>query len=904
MLEIKDLYKVYKPKRGVAVTALNGISLKFPDTGMIFLLGKSGSGKSTLLNVLGGLDRADGGEILIKGVSSKNFNQQHFDSYRNTYVGFIFQEYNVLEEFTVGANIALAIELQGRRAEDEEIDRILKEVDLEGYGDRKPNELSGGQKQRVAIARALVKNPDIIMADEPTGALDSNTGKQVFDTLKKLSEKKLVIVVSHDRDFAERYADRIIELADGSVISDVELSAELMSQTERSTVTYNGDTVTIPCGYHLTEQDREDINRYIDGIENGDLNLKVMGNGGRKSAFVPTNQNRITHSTGGFKLIKSKLPMKSAFKIGASGLKYKKIRLVVTIFLSCIAFGLFGLSDTFGSYNHIKACTNSLSDSKVSHVSLIKSRKYGSGIGSYWDSYDNGIGDNDLKEIEKETGIKMAGVFCSKVGDTYFESQIDNTAMGETNYNLYSNGFTGFVEVTAESLGSMNCRLIAGELPDGSKNEIAISKYICETFKKCGYAPYTEKSDQRNFSAIKDYSDMLGRQLHINGQNYTVSGIIDTDFDFERYLSLSKKEEGEVSKARKLINYALYLEFNYASHYSLADMAMVGPGHVDRLVANEVKLVSMGNTYIGLEREDIALDAGYIGKFSDIKGMDIEWIGEPKKSLADKEVVISSVMLGLDDVSDEEKNNIIAEFKQNNASFDLSYVDPHSQNYQTVEGYKVVGIVKGANEQFSAMFFSDTDFDRFKSDQDQKYNIAIGAMPENKADIRKLVAYCNDETGDTKYEMQNSVTFELDSVNEGLKILSKVFFWIGIGFAVFAAIMLANFIATSISHKKQEIGILRAIGSRSNDVFRIFFSESFLIAAVNFVLSSVGVFIATMIINIYLRKNLGILVTVLSFGPRQILLMFAVSMLIAFAASFIPVKKIASKRPIDAIRNR
>ena len=203
MLETKNLRKTYKTKKGVSVEALKGISLKFPEKGMIFLLGKSGSGKSTLLNLLGGLDKYDDGEIIIKGVSSKNFKQNHFDSYRNTYVGFIFQEYNVLEEFTVGANIALAIELQGRKATDEEISKILRQVDLDGFGDRKPNELSGGQKQRVAIARALVKNPQIIMADEPTGALDSNTGKQVFDTLKKLSEEKLVIVVSHDREFAE-----------------------------------------------------------------------------------------------------------------------------------------------------------------------------------------------------------------------------------------------------------------------------------------------------------------------------------------------------------------------------------------------------------------------------------------------------------------------------------------------------------------------------------------------------------------------------------------------------------------------------------------------------------------------------------------------------------------------------
>ena len=158
MLETKELFKKYRPKKGKEVTAIDHISVRFPEKGMVFLLGKSGSGKSTLLNLLGGLDSYDEGEIIIKGISSRDFSQQRFDSYRNTYVGFIFQEYNVLEEFNVGANIALALELQGKKASDEEINRILHEVDLDGFGDRNPNELSGGQKQRVAIARALVKN--------------------------------------------------------------------------------------------------------------------------------------------------------------------------------------------------------------------------------------------------------------------------------------------------------------------------------------------------------------------------------------------------------------------------------------------------------------------------------------------------------------------------------------------------------------------------------------------------------------------------------------------------------------------------------------------------------------------------------------------------------------------------
>ena len=164
MLEIKNVYRTYKPKKGVPVKALDGVSLSFADTGLVFILGKSGSGKSTLLNVIGGLDTADSGEFSIKGKSSKDFSQADFDSYRNTFIGFIFQEYNILNEFTVGQNIALAMKLQGKKVDDKTLNVILEEVDLTGYGNRKPNELSGGQKQRVAIARALIKEPEIIMA--------------------------------------------------------------------------------------------------------------------------------------------------------------------------------------------------------------------------------------------------------------------------------------------------------------------------------------------------------------------------------------------------------------------------------------------------------------------------------------------------------------------------------------------------------------------------------------------------------------------------------------------------------------------------------------------------------------------------------------------------------------------
>ena len=231
------------------------------------------------------------------------------------------------------------------------------------------------------------------MADEPTGALDSNTGKQIFDTLKKLSKEKLVIVVSHDREFAETYADRIIELSDGVVISDVEIDS-IPDSAPQNKLIFNGDTIEIPPSYQLTEKDRNDINEYIKNLKDGGK-LKVSSISFTKK-FVPTDITKIKSADGStFKLIKSKLPLKNAFKIGSSSLKHKKFRLIITILLSCISFGLFGLADTFGAYNHVETCTNSLVDSKVQYAASAKAKKEGEGTNTYWRQYGNYLSDGD-----------------------------------------------------------------------------------------------------------------------------------------------------------------------------------------------------------------------------------------------------------------------------------------------------------------------------------------------------------------------------------------------------------------------------------------------------------------------------------------------------------------------------
>ena len=202
MIELVNLNKTYKTKKGITIEAIKNLSLKFDDNGLVFVVGKSGSGKSTLLNLIGLLDSFDSGEIIIDNQPILKISKKELDDYRNYNLGFVFQEYNLIESYTVYKNIELVLDLQNETNKEEKIKKVIHDVELDGYENSKVNRLSGGQKQRVAIARALVKNPKVILCDEPTGSLDSKTGKTIFDLLQKISKDTLVIVVTHDVESA------------------------------------------------------------------------------------------------------------------------------------------------------------------------------------------------------------------------------------------------------------------------------------------------------------------------------------------------------------------------------------------------------------------------------------------------------------------------------------------------------------------------------------------------------------------------------------------------------------------------------------------------------------------------------------------------------------------------------
>ena len=235
MLQLSNITKRYKTGELVQ-TALDGVSLAFRESEFVAVLGPSGSGKTTLLNIVGGLDRYDSGDLIINGVSTKEYSDRNWDAYRNHTIGFVFQSYNLIPHQSVLANVELALTISGvsraerrRRAKE-----ALTKVGLGDQHHKRPNQMSGGQMQRVAIARALVNDPDVLLADEPTGALDSETGVAVMELLQEVAKTRLVIMVTHNGELAEQYATRTVRLKDGRIISDTDPFDPSVPEPERA----------------------------------------------------------------------------------------------------------------------------------------------------------------------------------------------------------------------------------------------------------------------------------------------------------------------------------------------------------------------------------------------------------------------------------------------------------------------------------------------------------------------------------------------------------------------------------------------------------------------------------------------------------------------------------------------
>ena len=848
MIELNNLSKTYTSKKGNDVKALNNITLKFDDTGMTFILGKSGSGKSTLLNILGGLDRYDSGDMSILGKSTKTFNNADFDSYRNTYVGFIFQEYNLLEDYDVYENIILALQLQQREKQKDKIEQLLEKLELSELRHRKVNELSGGQKQRVAIARALIKDPKIILADEPTGNLDSMTGRQVMDLLKEISKDRLVIIVSHDNEFATTYGDRIIEIKDGIIVNDI-----------------------------------------------------------RKNLLA----NNLEQN---YKTLKSKLPLKESFKIGIGSLRHKKMKLCFTILLTIFSLLFLSIVDTLSSYNVNVAHSKLLKEKEENFVQIEKYHLYSEDDFVYKDILD--LKKEDIENIQNRLAKKSSLIY--RIRNEYRYDNIYSAFHINSEYDGYSYDYGSLeLEIVEDSsfeyIKSLN---LIGRLPE-STNEIIISNVIANLIIAKGIIPYGEEE----LYFPKNYEELVNSKksfLFGSEGKIEIVGIINNDLS--KYTNIMEKIKDPntdlTSEERKI-----YTDYS-AKLNNIYNKIFVQEGFTKDLnIENNLPLSS--NCFFQLSSPEIKIwqEGRYISpslihnEIEYYNGTD--WISTNK--LKENEVILNVNQLEEFNSSDYREKlslyinqNLGKEQLELEKEFFIDYIkkfdiigkkvtlkvteSTNEKNNHTYDNLTVVGITGliTNNEKYyyvPTQLMSEYEVDLFPT-------TGVFIVENNQKELKNLM---DEFPYNEEISLKSTYSFDVNSMIRTITTLKKISSYIAIVLVIFTVTLLSNFMFSSISYRKQEIGILRGLGARSIDIVKIFLWEGIVLATISFILSSIVLVIVTNLLNDVILAGTDLFLTPFIIGIRQFMVMLLIVYLIIFISSLIPIIKCSKMKPINAI---
>ena len=886
MLELKNITKVYKPKKGVKTIALANVSFTLNDKGMIFLVGKSGSGKSTLLNIIGGLDKPDNGDLILNGKNFKKFKNKDLDSYRNTYIGFIFQEFNILEEYNVYQNIELALNLQKKKITNIEMEKIFEKVGISSLGNRKINELSGGQKQRVAIARAIIKSPDIILADEPTGNLDSVTSNQIFELLKEISKDKLVIVVSHDMESAQKYGDRIIELEDGKIVNDI--------------------------GNIFTDM---------------------------------PNQS--------FKLIKSKFRFFKALKFAIGNLKQKQLRLFFTTLLVTFSLILFGMSTVLSEFNIPYTHADTMVNEGTTLVEIHKkiSGKNFSTINPVLSFTENEVA--EVENILDNNIIKVSRVnednwnVTVSFGSPYLRNE---NYVAKAYYVLYP-VTNDFVEV--DNFESMN---IIGSYPSEA-HEILVSKVFAEYILENGILIKTtdEKGKVKEEEYLpKSYEQILSDKPKISfGSSYLIiSGIIDEDLSKYDYLKEVDAKEMYVNPDNTYEEFIKKWSENMWKFYvkkDFFDITSFTPNsdiYRDLFVLNflneEEKIYTQSviskmteeiEVYDGKKKRKISnfndneiiintiyLDEISNGKYSNtLKEHIADLNAEYERKEKEREKLIEEEQKKLE-IDENYQVKEIPEIKRKESSeiiesFSIDYINEKNIigttiNFEindvylrlsdtkttTFENFTIIGCeLKGIN-----MYFPDKVLGQYIRE-----NHETSYIYTNETDIEKLEnIFIKFPQSNSKYVSQTIYTSDIIEVEKTVNWVEKIAYYISYAFLGFSTILFINFIVVSINNNKKQIGILRAIGAKKQDVFKIFLLEGLLIGTFAFILSVFGCIIVSGYGNELISKDLFFSIRPIMFKSSTILYLLITVFSVTIISSLFPIYKIARMKPVDAILNK
>ena len=848
MLELKNIKKDYITS-DTKVTALKGINIDFRENEFVSILGPSGCGKTTLLNIIGGLDDYTKGDLIINGRSTKEYKDSDWDTYRNHNIGFVFQSYNLIPHQTVLSNVELALTLSGVSPQErrKRAIKVLEEVGLKDQINKKPNQLSGGQMQRVAIARALVNDPDILLADEPTGALDSKTSIQIMEILKKISKNKLIIMVTHNPELAEKYSSRIIKLLDGNIISDSN-PYKHKEQEEQEFVTKGKKSMSLLTALSLslnnlmTKKGRTFLTAFAGSIGIIGIALILSLSSGVQNYIDSIEED--TLSTYPISIYEQTVDM-SSLMISMMGMNEKKDHDFDKIYSNNIMNNIIETMSNQIQKNDLHEFKNYLEKSNITNYTNDIKYGYNITLNIYNSDYSNGIIKSYPNEIFDNIGISemmgknTMGVDSSTTTQTeVFEQLIDNEKLLKDQYTLLSGTYPKeYNEVV----------LIVDE-----NNEI--SDYTLYSLGVLDTKPLKETL-----------------QKILSGQESEFTSV-DTNYNYNELLDIKFKLVLSTDYYQK--NGNIYIDKS------------TDEDHVKNLIDNGVELKITG--IIKPNEERISSSnygrVGYTKKLLDYAINKTLETDIAKEQLANKDI---NILTGLEFNNDFDINNLTPEQKYYLQTLSqeqlLSLISSmENNNYDSV--IKTLGIV------------------------DKEYPSSINIYPkdfDSKEQIKTLIENYNKEKTDNN-ELDKVINYTdivglmMNSVTSVVNVISYVLIaFVAISLVV-SSIMIGIITYISVLERTKEIGILRAIGASKKDVSRVFNAETMIIGLTSGVLGILVTLILNIFINIIIKHLVGI--NVASLPLLGAIILVVISVCLTLIAGLIPSKVASKKDPVEALR--
>ena len=903
MFQIKNLSKEYRSKSGIKTKALDNINLKLPNNGLIALVGKSGSGKSTFLNVLGGLDKADNGEILLNGKNILEFKDKTLNSYRNTYLGFVFQDYHLISNLNVKENLEVALELQKQKNNKGQVEEILNKVGLNGYEKRKVNELSGGQMQRVAIARALIKQPQIILADEPTGNLDSQTSKEIFKLLKDISKEKLIILVTHDYETAEKYADSFLEISDGKIIKN-----------------------TIDCVENVEENSKLKKGRltFFKSIKYAIVNLR------RKKIRLIITTLIMTVALFAFAFLLmltnfniNKIHTETMLNNESTNLKIKKPNKENELIFDYFNEKEFTeiselINEELNYYPNIISDNNytkleigsklCASDDKKEEIQEKGNKAY---YGIKADSLR--IDEKTEKELNK---LNIIGKIPSKANEVLISQILAD--------RLIALGVETMVDVTIDNVTS---RELGSVFFDSYEDIINHNKNICIGGYNCSaYIKITgiiKDESLKKYDPLKEIlnNDMINNPTELYndfiGNNYSKLNMLTVNEDFTETMIINENNE---------------LDFHYYPPVYIIDGDRIHYYNGTSYLTNEIniyngkkseKINALDDNQIVLSKKSIIelfpdynkelnkynsdLATNYQKKLKEYNNKIEE---QEKKLLEDPDYINEEIESPkVIDYEREEKNffnKFIKEYNIIGKTISLEITDLNDQSdtrIETIENLKIIGIYymeDNENEMGNTIYVSKNLISKY-----MRSNFEITEVTFNESDKSDLIKLFEEFDNKNKdYMLFTDYSEVMDSLSSVVKNVEEIAKYVGLGTLIFTIILFMNFIINSINTRKKDVGILRAIGASSLDIYKMFYLETTLVAAFSLTISTILSIIGTNVANKLISENIFIDVVPIEYNFSIIIYTIIFIFIFVSLVSLIGFLKISKTKPIKLIYDK